>query len=351
MNYYYTLDDPQKGILLKQYIHDINRYRFNWHKDIEISIVLRGEIDFCIEGKTHVLKEDDLILVNSNKGHASLLREPGSIAMVLRFDPAFLKAAFEENTNLQISCISNDATRHDDQFRRLRALAAQILLALARDGFAARLAAEGAFLLLNASLLSDFPLDTHVDPTRGYGLSHQKIIQNILHFLEHNYSRKISLDEVAKISKYNRTYVSSFFRSNVGVTFYEYLNRIRLRHALHELNTTQKPLTQIALDSGFPDLKTFSTRFKVIFQKSPSQYRFSVGSENLPAVMENQRNYLPVGTGNVEQKLFEYLQVGPDTPLSLPLLDCPTRKIENQTDLDRRELTRLCRAMLQIVEN
>ena len=344
MNYYYTLDDLQKGISLKQYVHDINRYRFNWHKDIEITFVLQGEIEFCVAGETYFLKEDDLILVNSNKGHASLLKAPGSIAMVLRFDPAFLKPAFDANTNLQIFCISNDENRWEDRFRKLRALAAKMMFSFSQDNFASRLAVEGTFFLLIASLLSEFPQEKQVEPVRGFGISHQKI-SRLLDYIEQNYNRRVSLDEITKISKYNRTYVSSFFKSNVGVTFYEYLTRIRLRHALHELNTTHKPLTEIALDSGFPDLKAFSTRFKLTFQQSPSQYRLKVGNENNYYAAENQRNYLPVGTGNVEQKLMEYLQKEHDNSLSRL-----ETKIDVNNNFDRQEIARLCHELLKIVE-
>lgn len=348
MNYYYTFSDPHKGILLNQYVHDINRYRFNWHKDIEITLVLLGEIEFCIEGKTYFLKEDDLILVNSNKGHASLLRAPGSIAMVLRFDPAFLKPAFDVNTNLEITCISNDENRRESSFCRIRALAAQMMLSFTKGDYASKLSIEGAFLLLSASLLSDFPVNKQIDTGRGHGMSHQKIIQNILQFIEQNYNRKISLDEIVKISKYNRTYVSSFFKSNVGVSFYEYLTRIRFRHALHELNTTQKPLTQIALDSGFPDLKSFSSRFKLTFQKSPGQYRVKIKNEVNPHVAENQRNYLPIGTGNVEQKLIEYLQENRTNQFSFGPPDMS--KMEAKNSFDRQEIRKLCHQLLQIVE-
>lgn len=345
MNYYYTLDDLQKGISLKQYVHDINRYRFNWHKDIEITFVLQGEIEFCVEGETYFLKEDDLILVNSNKGHASLLKAPGSIAMVLRFDPAILKPAFDANTNLQVFCVSNDENRWDDKSRKIRALAAKMMIAFSKDDFSSRLMAEGTFFLLMACLLSEFPQDKQVEPVRGFGMSHQKIA-SLLDYIEQNYNRRVSLDEITKISKYNKTYVSSFFKSNVGVTFYEYLTRIRLRHALHELNTTHKSLTQIALDSGFPDLKAFSTRFKLTFQQSPSQYRLKVANENNYFAVENQRNYLPVGTGNVEQKLMEYLQG--EYNKSLSFLETKNNKANN--NFDRQEITRLCYALLKIVE-
>lgn len=347
MTYYYTLDDPQKGIILQHYVHDINRYRFNWHKDIEITFVLQGEIEFCIEGTTYFLEEDDLILVNSNKGHASLLKKPGSIAMVLRFDPTFLNPFFETNTNLQISCVSSGTNRWDEPFRKIRALAAKMLTSFAKVDFSSKLNVEGAFFLLCASLLSDFPQEKQIDAVRGSGKNHQRTIQSILDFIEQNYPRKISLDEIAKKSKYNRTYVSSFFKSNVGVSFYEYLIRVRLRHALHELNTTQKSLTEIALDSGFPDLKAFSTRFKLVFETSPSQYRLKVGNEGNFHSLENQRNYLPLGTGNVEQKLIEYQQ---KEHIDCSSLSSLINKTQPQDNLDRQEIKRLCNALLQIVQ-
>lgn len=85
--FYYSYD--KNNIKLKQYIYKIGSYHYNWHKELELMILLSGEIEVCSDGVRRVLKPGDVILINSNKGHATLAHEPDSIAMVLHLDPEF----------------------------------------------------------------------------------------------------------------------------------------------------------------------------------------------------------------------------------------------------------------------
>lgn len=49
--------------------------------------VLRGGLEVCIDGASHLLRDSDVILISSNKGHATLARQPESVAMVLHIAP------------------------------------------------------------------------------------------------------------------------------------------------------------------------------------------------------------------------------------------------------------------------
>ncbi|MBE6904974.1 AraC family transcriptional regulator [Marasmitruncus massiliensis] len=305
--YYTTIQEPTKGINLRQYIHDINRYRFNWHREIEITLVLNGKVEFSIEGKTYFLQEDDLLLVNSNMGHASLLRDTSGIAMVLRFDPIIFRSAFEDYTKLDFHCLSVGDQAHQQDFRMIRYYMARMMYTQLENAPYSQLVTEGAFQMLCGILLEKFPPQHLHTDGRGNEMSHRQVIQRMITYIESYYRQKITLDEIAKIAQYNRIYVSTFFKENVGINFYDYLTRTRLRHAIYEMNTTQKTLTQIALDSGFPDLKTFSTNFHKYFEKTPNQYRQSVCDDPVKLNSEEERHYLPIGYGNIKSKLEEYL--------------------------------------------
>lgn len=89
--FYYEYRREHKNIELKQYIYRIGSYHYNWHSDLELLLVLNGEVEMCTRGASHILGKDDLILVNSNCGHATLARQPDSIAMVLHINPVFFK--------------------------------------------------------------------------------------------------------------------------------------------------------------------------------------------------------------------------------------------------------------------
>jgi xylan 1,4-beta-xylosidase len=55
--------------------------------------------------------------------------------------------------------------------------------------------------------------------------------------------------------------LSKFFKKQTGKTFSQYLNEIRLAHAVNELVHSDKPITRVALDNGFPNLAAFNRVF------------------------------------------------------------------------------------------
>ena len=67
---------------MRQYIYWIGPYRYNWHEELEIMLILKGQVELSCGGVAYCLEEDDLIVIDSNVGHASLARSEGSIAMV-----------------------------------------------------------------------------------------------------------------------------------------------------------------------------------------------------------------------------------------------------------------------------
>ena len=104
----------------------------------------------------------------------------------------------------------------------------------------------------------------------------QRTMRTIMSYVEENYADKITLEQIATLSQYNRTYISTLFHKAVGVSFYEYLMRVRLQNAMKDLVMTNKGLTEIALSNGFSDLKSFNARFRSMLQCLPSEYRKDV---------------------------------------------------------------------------
>ncbi len=87
-------------------------------------------------------------------------------------------------------------------------------------------------------------------------------VEKIVQYIDANYMQKITLNDLAQVSKYNRNYISQFFKSNLGVNFHDYLTRIRLREATLALSQTNQSVSEIALSHGFPT-SNHSTRSSV----------------------------------------------------------------------------------------
>ena len=68
-------------------------------------------------------------------------------------------------------------------------------------------------------------------------------------------------------------YTSQFFKRQLGVSFLEYLLRLRLREATVRLANSEDGVAHIASSCGFADIKAFNVAFKKHFHTTPSEYR------------------------------------------------------------------------------
>lgn len=100
-------------------------------------------------------------------------------------------------------------------------------------------------------------------------------IAEISNIIQKRYTENFTLNELAKEIHLSVPYLSKFFSEYYGVNFLTYLNQFRLNHAVHELLNTDKPIDDIAADSGFPNSHAFVTVFKKEFGLLPSVYRRS----------------------------------------------------------------------------
>jgi AraC-like DNA-binding protein len=68
-------------------------------------------------------------------------------------------------------------------------------------------------------------------------------------------------------------YVSHLFKNILGISFQEYLKEKRFEHALELLNTTSKTILDIAIESGFSDLRYMTKAFREKYGCTPKEYR------------------------------------------------------------------------------
>ena len=89
----------------------------------------------------------------------------------------------------------------------------------------------------------------------------------------HALGQEIRLREAAAQSGLSPSHLSRLFHKSTGMTFQEYVTRYRLEHACHLLTTTQRPVTEIAFESGFQSISQFNRSFKKVCKERPVEYR------------------------------------------------------------------------------
>ena len=91
-------------------------------------------------------------------------------------------------------------------------------------------------------------------------------------YMEQNYMRKISVEELAALSGYSASHFARIFSNVYGVPPIQYLNQIRILHAKNLLRANQHTLNQIAQKCGFSNVYYFSRCFKQITGTTPAKW-------------------------------------------------------------------------------
>ena len=95
----------------------------------------------------------------------------------------------------------------------------------------------------------------------------------VLQVLQARLDESHGLDTLAGWAGMSRWHFLRTFQRVTGVTPHQWLLRARLREAAHRLTTTRVPVTQVALDVGFPDLSNFTRSFRSEFGLPPGRFR------------------------------------------------------------------------------
>ncbi|NLL01383.1 MAG: helix-turn-helix transcriptional regulator, partial [Clostridiales bacterium] len=92
-------------------------------------------------------------------------------------------------------------------------------------------------------------------------------------YIEENYHKDISLDDVSRILDISPYYFSKLFKEETGENFIEYLTNMRIEKAKHLLMHSGKNIKNICIETGYSDPNYFSRIFKKQVGVTPTEYR------------------------------------------------------------------------------
>ncbi|OYY90622.1 MAG: hypothetical protein B7Y45_06650 [Sphingomonas sp. 28-66-16] len=100
-----------------------------------------------------------------------------------------------------------------------------------------------------------------------------RTIARVREFIDAHLQERISLDDLARVAGYSRYHFVRAFRQASGVPPYTYLLQMRIRAAAAMLRESDRPIAQIARDTGFATHAQFSTRFRETIGVTPAIFR------------------------------------------------------------------------------
>ncbi len=119
--------------------------------------------------------------------------------------------------------------------------------------------------------------------------SHVNIIRESLAYIQKNYGRPISLQEIAAKANMSPNYFSAYFRENVGCTFRDYLRNVRMRYSISYLANFDLPVYKISEMAGYNNYEHFERTFQREFGVSPRTFRDMTREKLQKAIREANR--------------------------------------------------------------
>ena len=301
--YYFEKINHNKNLPMRIFLHNLRSAPHHWHSEMELLLVLNGSITIECEGGSHLLKTNDLFLINGNMAHATSALQD-NLVLVLQIDREYFDGVCPGFGQMRFLIDTTDVPQPDTACHDLRVLMARLMYVITKQEEGSSLMALSCLNRLCLTLVKKYRSGTLsgkyvVDPDN-------ERLNQIIQYISQHFSEDISISDIADALHISRSYLSRFFSQTMGVSLSKYITDIRLKKSLDMLKNTDKNVSQIAYECGFPLAKSYYSAFHKAYGTTPAKYkRDMLPSSPQPAT---EFNYLEIDLPNAFQQLYMFLE-------------------------------------------
>ena len=246
----------------------------HWHNEMEFLLVLEGSVSIRIGEEVHYLKENDIILVNSDELYSTRKVRDKNVLLAVQINPDFYNRICPGFSKMRFSCRSFEYKKEEQGiFDTIKYYIAEIIWELNKKDLGYELGIASYLNLLGEHLLNNFKYDLIEKEDAELSDTDLARLQRIIEYVNENFHKKITLKEIAEREHLNYYYLSHFIKNKTGMSFQEYLNTVRLDKAVKMLITTDMSIIDISNTSGFPNINSFNNLFKDNYNTTPTEFR------------------------------------------------------------------------------
>lgn len=272
------LNHEYKMFLLKDSEQKI--FEAHFHSFYKLLIFLNGDVNYYIEGKNYMLLPNDIILVKPGDIHKPIVNssEPYERIIIYLSDNFFAKYKTDK-FDLSL-CFKFTHKNNTNLLRSKNALHYISIIPTLKKSFSDKDYASELYqksiliqllIQINRAVLSN---DEFMPETS----TQNKIITSTLKYINTHIEEKISIDKISQALFLNRSYIMHLFKSETGMTIFEYIKEKRLFHA-KTLMSSELSLTEIAYKCGYNTYSSFYRDFSAKFGISPYRMKKSYLSD------------------------------------------------------------------------
>ncbi len=264
------------------------------HEFMQILYVLKGKITNEIANFKEVVNEGEMVILPPFVKHRNDYYE-GADLFTISFMPSLIDSSFETpflvddsnkfSRNYLIPFVEmakEPALIKKFHFITAETLVLKDLFWCIYDDFIKN--DEKSRLILHANFIKVLALvaknylhnkEQTVNINQSLHHKHYQKVQNAIQYVQENFQKDLKISDIIKRSTVSSTYFRIIFKEITGKSFVQYLNELRIYHAIVLIKKSSLNLSEIAQEVGFTEFQNFHRTFRKIIGCNPSSYRKS----------------------------------------------------------------------------
>ena len=252
---------------------------YHFHPEYELTFITKGNGKRYVGTHMEDFFTGDLVLLGPNLPHCWKLanieqtqHEAGAI--VIQFTADFLGEIFFDRPEMKdISELFEKSVSGIKFGGNIQAEISDLLRGLVDDENNFNKLLKLLDILQNLAVTNDFILLDQNQSMATNSVSQQERINPVFAYLVENFRQSVSLDKAASVANMTPNAFCKYFKKVTRKTFMETIIEYRLNYATQQLVQSDKPISEIAFESGFGDVSHFYKMFKAKMRLSPLNYR------------------------------------------------------------------------------
>ncbi len=240
----------------------------HWHEYFEIEFYIGGKGSTKINGTEYILQKGVICMFNTTDFHDIHFDRTDPLQEIrVTMDPNILDF---DLLNRIFSIKGNACFQLDEEnYNRIYNLMELCADQASKQGVFTNKCMQDIVEIIFIILLEFTETDSEnmdMPATKSY-------IMRAISYLEMNFYKNPSLEEVANYVLLNKNYFCTLFRKQTGKTFIRYINDLKLQYAKKLLSSTDLAANEIFYKCGFGSFSTFLHEFRAKYGETPMQYR------------------------------------------------------------------------------
>ena len=245
----------------------------HFHNAVELVKINSGEIKCEVGEKDFILKQGEIMFINTNVMHRLCYIKPVDITYI-QIDIEGYFRQYSNYTDYFINKFITSLHNREYFFSQDNKELSEIFEKILNETMNRNSNYE-AYIKAYIQLLIAFMYRNKLltNPEVYYDTQKLKGLKPVLEYIEGNYTRELSLDEISKETNIDKYRLCRQFKAATGSTVVSYINFLRLSDASNQLLNTDKTIGEISFDSGFSTIQYFNKAFKNFYSCTPKAYR------------------------------------------------------------------------------